>query len=208
MRKDPATEMAVGLLLLNHKAPMQQAKSFAINNLIAFLAIFLSSLIMISVSGFNVEIGSYLYLPIGAKILVFLLFGRQVLPGVMVSCIFCGVVLFNSWGGNFAWGAVGAIMGAIAPLASMWLMQKLKMINFSNLKKVDFRHILFLIFFTAIIHALSRFVIYAKSEVFSINPIDFLSHYLVGDMLGGIVVIWVVLKLLPLFASKANFNRG
>jgi len=187
---------------------MDSYKPYITNNLIAFLAIFFASVAMKYLSGFDAEIGSYLYLPIGAKILVFLLFGRQVLPGVMASCIFCGVVLFSSWGGNFAWGAVGAMMGAIAPLLSMWLIQKLKLANFSNLEGIDFRHILFLIFFTAIIHALSRFVIYAKSEVFSISPIDFLSHYLVGDMLGGIVVIWTVLKLLPLFIPTEKLNNA
>ena len=91
---------------------MELAKSFAMNNLIAFLAIFLASLAMKYLSGFDAEVGSYLYLPIGAKILIFLLFGRQVLPGVIASCIFCGVVLFDVWGGNFVFGAIGAIMGA------------------------------------------------------------------------------------------------
>jgi hypothetical protein len=186
---------------------MDSYKLLFTNNLIAFLAIFLASVTMKYFSGFDAEIGSYLYLPIGAKILVFLLFGRHVLPGVIASCIFCGVVLFDAWGGHFVWGAVGALMGALAPLISMWFIQKLKMIDFSNLKDIDFRHILFLIFFTAIIHALSRFVIYAKSEVFSISPIDFLSHYLVGDMLGGIVVIWTVLKILPLFVSATNLSK-
>ncbi|TEU28543.1 MAG: hypothetical protein E3I13_00090 [Gammaproteobacteria bacterium] len=182
---------------------MEQHKSLIINNLIAFLAVFIASVSMKYLSGFDAEIGSYLYLPIGAKILVFLLFGRQVFPGVIASCIFCGVVLFSSWGGNFVWGAIGAIMGAIAPIISMWFIQKLELVDFSELKNIDFRHILFLIFFTAIIHALSRFVIYAKSEVFSISPLDFLSHYLVGDMLGGIVVIWTVLKVLPYFVTRS-----
>lgn len=181
---------------------VMQYKEIITNNLIAFSAIFIASIAMKYLSGFDAEIGSYLYLPIGAKILIFLLFGRSVLPGVMASCIFCGVVLFNSWGGNFAWGAIGAMMGAVAPLLSMWFIQKLDVVNFSNLKNVDFRHILFLIFITAIIHALSRFVIYAKSEVFSINPVDFLSHYLVGDIIGGIVVIWIVLKILPYFVLR------
>jgi hypothetical protein len=187
---------------------MKQVKSFAMSNFIAFLAIFFASVAMKYLSGFDAEIGSYLYLPIGAKILVFLLFGRHVLPGVIASCIFCGVVLFDAWGGNFAWGAIGAIMGAVAPLVTIWFIQKLKMVNFSNLASIDFRHILFLIFFTAIIHALSRFVIYAKSEVFIISPIDFLSHYLVGDMIGGIVVIWTVLKIIPYIASVSNPDRA
>jgi len=187
---------------------MDSYKLLFTNNLVAFLAIFLASVAMKYLSGFDAEVGSYLYLPIGAKILIFLIFGRQVLPGVMASCIFCGVVLFDAWGGNFVFGAIGAIMGAIAPLASIWLVQKLGMVNFTNLVNIDFRHILFLIFFTAIIHALSRFVIYAKSEVFSISPIDFLSHYLVGDMIGGIVVIWTVLKILPYFISVLGLGKA
>jgi len=187
---------------------MKQVKSFAMSNLIAFLAIFFASVAMKYLSGFDAEVGSYLYLPIGAKILVFLLFGRHILPGVIASCIFCGVVLFDAWGGNFAWGAIGAIMGAVAPLVTIWFIQKLNMVNFSNFASIDFRHILFLIFFTAIIHALSRFVIYAKSEVFIISPIDFLSHYLVGDMIGGIVVIWTVLKILPFIVSAPRPSQS
>jgi len=186
---------------------MQQAKSFAVNNLFAFMAVYLASILMINLSGYDVEVGTYLYLPIGAKILVFLLFGRHVLPGVMASCIFCGVMLFDSWGGNFAWGAFGAIMGAIAPLATMWLIEKLTLANYSDLKNINFRHILFLIFFTAILHSLTRFVIYAKSEVFSINPVDFLAHYMVGDVIGGIVVIWTVLKILPYLVSSLSIKR-
>ena len=103
---------------------MDSYKLLFTNNLVAFLAIFLASVAMKYLSGFDAEVGSYLYLPIGAKILIFLIFGRQVLPGVMASCIFCGVVLFDAWGGNFVFGAIGAIMGAIAPLASIWLVQK------------------------------------------------------------------------------------
>lgn len=187
---------------------MQNYKELTVNNFIAFMAVFLASILMINLSAYDFEIGPHLYLPIGAKILVFLLFGRQVLPGVMASCIFCGVVLFNSWGGNFAWGAFGAIMGAIAPLASMWFIEKFTPANYSDLKNINFRHILFLIFFTAILHSLTRFVIYAKSEVFSINPVDFLAHYMVGDVIGGIVVIWTVLKILPHLVSSLSIKKA
>jgi hypothetical protein len=50
-------------------------------------------------------------------------------------------------------------------------------------------------------------VIYAKSDVFIISPIDFLSHYLVGDMIGGIVVIWTVLKILPYLISVSEPSK-
>jgi len=176
---------------------MNNTKDFLINNTIAFFLVFSTSSLMLFGSDFEVEVGSYLYLPIGAKILAFLLFGRQVLPGVIVACLFCGVVLFDAWGGHYIDGALGAVLGALAPLAAMWILDKSEVTNFKNLTNINFRHVLFLIFFTSVIHALSRFMLYAKSEVFSINPIDFLIHYLVGDMLGGIVVIWIVLKFLP-----------
>lgn len=179
-----------------------------IHNTIAFIAIFLAAVAMKYLSNFDVEIGSYLYLPIGAKIIVFLLFGKAVLPGVIAACLFCGIVLFNSWGGNLFWGGLGAIVGAIAPLMSMWIIEKLRVANFSNLANIDFRHVLFLIFLTAVIHALTRFVIYAKSEVFSISPVDFLAHYLVGDMIGGIVVIYTVLKLFPMVLSLFEPRRA
>jgi ABC-type multidrug transport system fused ATPase/permease subunit len=113
-------------------------------------------------------------------------------------------VLFDSWGGNIVFGAIGAVAGAIIPLISIWILENLKLANYSEFKNVNFRHILFLIFFTAILHSLSRFFIYAKSAVFTINPVDFLSHYIVGDIIGGIVVIWTILKVLPYVVSAAK----
>ena len=95
------------------------------------------------------------------------------------------------------WGAIGAIIGAMMPLLAMKVMGWLKIVDFSDLRKIDFRHVLFLIFFASILHALSRFALYAKGEIFSSNPVDFIAHYLVGDMIGGIVVVWTLLKILP-----------
>jgi hypothetical protein len=179
-------------------------KKHLIENGIAFMMVYVSALMMTYQSNFDVTIGSYLYLPIGAKILAFLLFGRSVLPGVIAACIFCGVFIFNAWGGHFVFGAIGAIAGAVAPLISMWIIEKFKISNFSNLGGINFRHILFLILFTSIIHSLSRFVLYAKSGVFDISPVDFLTHYIVGDVVGGLVVIWMVLKLVPFLIDRTG----
>jgi hypothetical protein len=179
-------------------------KKHLIENSIAFMMVYVAALMMTFPSNFDVTHGSYLYLPIGAKILAFLLFGRSVLPGVIAACIFCGVFLFNAWGGNFVYGVIGAMAGAVAPLVSMWIIEKFKIANFSSLGDINFRHILFLILFTSIIHSLSRFVLYAKSGVFEISPVDFLAHYIVGDMVGGLVVIWMVLKVVPFLIATAR----
>lgn len=183
---------------------MKKYSTYISENLIAFMAVVLSSLLMINLSSFSVEVGSYLYLPIGAKILVFLIFGRHVLPGVILACLFCGIVLFSTWNGQLIWGGIGAIIGAATPLVSMWLIEYFKLANYSKLERINFRHILFLIIFTAVLHALGRFILYAKSSVFTINPVDFLGHYLIGDILGGIVVIWTLLKILPFVISTAK----
>ena len=179
-------------------------KKHLIENSIAFMMVYVAALMMTYQSNFDVTVGSYLYLPIGAKILAFLLFGRSVLPGVIASCIFCGVFLFNAWGGHFIYGAIGAAAGAVAPLISMWIIEKFKIASYSSLSGINFRHILFLVLFTSIIHSLSRFVLYAKSGVFDISPVDFLQHYIVGDIIGGIVVIWMVLKIVPFIISTVR----
>ena len=90
-------------------------KKHLIENSIAFMMVYVAALMMTYQSNFDVTVGSYLYLPIGAKILAFLLFGRTVLSGVIASCIFCGVFLFNAWGGHLIYGAIGAAAGAVAP---------------------------------------------------------------------------------------------
>lgn len=180
---------------------MKNTKDFLVNNAIAFFLVFLTAALMLLETDFEVEVGSYLFLPIGAKILAFLLFGRQVLPGVTLACLFGGVLLFDAWGGHYIHGAIGAILCSLAPLVAMWILDKSDLTNFKDLTNINFRHVLFLIFFTSIIHALSQFLLYAKSELFSINPVDFLSHYLVGDMLGGIVFIWISLKFIPYLAA-------
>ena len=179
-------------------------KKHLIENSIAFMMVYVAALMMVYQSDFDVQIGSYLYLPIGAKILAFLLFGRSVLPGVIASCIFCGVFLFNAWGGHFIYGVIGASVGAVAPLISMWIIEKFKIASYSSLSGINFRHVLFLVLFTSVIHSLSRFVLYAKSGVFDINPVDFLQHYIVGDIIGGIVVIWMVLKIVPSIISTVR----
>ena len=176
---------------------MKSSELFFTENAIAFVSVFVASLLMKHLSGFEPEIGSYLYLPIGAKILVFLLFGRVVLPGVIASCLFCGIFLFNQWGGHLYWGAIGAVVGAMMPLLAMKIIEWLRIVDFSDLSKIDFRHVLFLIFFASILHALSRFALYAKGEIFTTSPVDFITHYIVGDMIGSIVVIWTTLKILP-----------
>ncbi|MDC9727348.1 MAG: hypothetical protein PSN35_05905 [Candidatus Thioglobus sp.] len=91
---------------------------------------------------YTVELSAWLYLPLGAKILMYLLFGFRVLPGILAACVTSGVVLFASWGDNLLLGVLSAGAGVIAPIVVMSGMKLAKICNFDYLGNIDFRHIL------------------------------------------------------------------
>ncbi len=175
---------------------MQKISNYLTENLIAFLSVFFAAYIMVLFGEFEIAVGTYFYLPLGAKILMYLLFGFRVLPGVLLACIGTGVVLFNSWNDHLLLGSMAACAGALAPIIAMWVMRITQMCNFSNLKNIDFRHVIFLIAFTSVISALLKFFIYMQSITMNINAVDFITHYITGDVLGSLLVIYLVLKLL------------
>jgi integral membrane sensor domain MASE1 len=67
---------------------------FVINTIIA-LVIFLTSALMSWTNGIDITLGNYLWLPMGAKILAFLLFGLWALPGVLLGSLMSGYILYN-----------------------------------------------------------------------------------------------------------------
>ena len=62
---------------------------FVINIVIA-LVIFLTSALMSWMHGIDITLGHHLWLPMGAKILAFLLFGLWALPGVLLGSLMSG----------------------------------------------------------------------------------------------------------------------
>ena len=171
-------------------------KNYLFENIVAFLSVFLAAYIMVFFGEFEVAVGTYFYLPLGAKILMYLLFGFRVLPGILAACIVSGVVLFNSWNGNFLIGTMVACAGSLAPIIAMQTMKVTQVCDFSNLRNIDFRHVLFLIMFTSVISALLKFFLYMQSITMNINTVEFIAHYITGDILGGLLVVYLVLKLI------------
>ena len=173
------------------------------HNLIAFLLVLFASWIIESLSRSLAE-GSLLFLPMGAEILVYLVFGYRVLPGVMLANFGVGCVLWHDWFGSMVFGFLGhTVFGSIAPILAIQLMRSLHLSDFFQGDKVNFRHILFLILLTALINTLGKFFIYMDHIEESIDPVVFLLSYLAGDILGGLVFIVLALKALPfLFKSS------
>jgi integral membrane sensor domain MASE1 len=157
---------------------------------------------MIWFGSFEIGLGSYLLLPLGAKILMYLLFGYRVFPGILAGCIAAGVLLFNSWNDQLLIGTMAACAGAIAPIIAMCLMKQTNVSNFSDLGQVDFRHVLFLIVFTSVISALLKFFVYMQDVTLNINAVTFITHYITGDVLGGLVVIYFALYVVVPIIQK------
>ena len=171
-------------------------KNYLFENIVAFLSVFLAAYIMVLFGEYTVELSALFYLPLGAKILMYLLFGFRVLPGIFLACITSGVVLFNSWNDHLLIGAMAACAGALAPIIAMYTMRVTQVCDFSNLRKIDFRHILFLIIFTSVISALLKFFVYMQSITINIDAVAFVQHYIIGDILGSLLVIYLVIKLI------------
>lgn len=176
-------------------------KNYLFENIVAFLSVFLAANVMILFGKLEMGVAAVLYLPLGVKILMYLLFGYRVLPGILLACITSGIVLLNSWNGNLLIGFMSSCAGALAPIITMWAMKVVKVCDFSNLRNIDFRHILSLIVFTSVISALLKFSIFYDANS-NINAIDFIVHYITGDILGGLLVIYLVLKIIVPFISK------
>ena len=99
----------------------------------------------------------------------------------------------DSWGGNLFIGMLSACAGAVAPILAMGFMNLTHVSDFSNLSKIDFRHVLFLVVFTSVISALLKFFVYTQDVTLNINAVTFITHYIRGDVIGGLVVIYLAL---------------
>jgi|ETNmetMinimDraft_9_1059917.scaffolds.fasta_scaffold13429_2 hypothetical protein len=183
-------------------------KDHTAENAIAFLGVFIAAYTMTLFGEYDIEIGHYLYLPLGAKIIMYLLFGFTVLPGILFACVFSGIVLFNSWNDHLVLGTLAACAGVLAPIITMLLMRLLRVCNFSNLVNIDFRNVLLLIVLSSVISAVLKFFVYMQSVTLNLDTIDFITHYILGDVFGSLVVVYLVLKVLvPILAMMPRLQK-
>jgi hypothetical protein len=75
--------------------------------------------------------------------------------------------------------------------------------NFFDDNKVNIGHIVFLVLLSAVISTLLKtFFVYQSAEKFLADPVGHIGSYLVGDMIGGIVFIYIGIKVSRLFFKK------
>ena len=128
--------------------------------LITAAVVFLTSDLMSHFDAGDITIGNYLWLPMGAKILAFLLFGFWAFPGVLLGSLMSGVFLYDSWNGNAFYGPLGTLAGVMAPMLAIVVMRFFHLSNFFKDGKLVYGHIIFLVILSSLINTISKLFLY------------------------------------------------
>ena len=178
--------------------------------LITAAVVFLTSDLMSHFDAGDITVGNYLWLPMGAKILAFLLFGYWAFPGVLLGSLMSGVFLYDSWNGNTFYGPLGTLAGVMAPMLAVAIMRLFHLSNFFKDGKLVYGHIVFLVILSSLINTIAKLFLYIDKvkgvDGKEVDAIQFIQSYLTGDILGGLVFVFVVIKIFLPIILKNKLN--
>jgi len=154
--------------------------------------------------------GNLIWLPLGAMSLCFLLFGFRVVFAAILASQF-SEFWFHSQLFFDQVTLIRTVSGAIGPALAIASMRFFKLSNFFDGDKLVFHHLIFLAILTALFNTLTAF--FVSSYIVSngqanetINATDFLRNYLMGDILGCLIVLFfaalVVVPFIKYFFPK------
>ena len=156
-------------------------------------------------------IGNLIWLPLGAMSLCFLLFDYKVVLAALLATHFSDVWIHSQlFFSQVTW--LKSIAGVIAPMCAIASMRFFKLSNFFDGGKVVFQHLLFLAILTALFNTIISFFtssyIASKDETMEqINATVFIKNYLIGDILGCLVVLFfaalVVVPAIKYFSPES-----
>ena len=156
-------------------------------------------------------VGNLIWLPLGAMSLCFLLFDFKVVLAALLATHFSDFWIHS----QFFFSQVTllqSIAGVVAPMFAIASMRFFKLSNFFDGGKVVFQHLLFLAILTALFNTIISFFtssyIASKDETMEqINATVFIKNYLIGDVLGCLVVLFfaalVVVPAIKYFSPKS-----
>lgn len=180
-------------------------KQFIWFNVIAFVMVFMSRMIIVPFDYINIAVANYIWLPMGAAILAPLLFGFKSFPGVLLG-YFSAVFIIK--GGVYEavhyYSYMGKFIDSVAPIISILIMRKLQLSDFFDSGKVNYAHVMFLVILASLIATFAKVFIYPMQGKLIPDPVLFIQSYAASDILGGIVFIYVALKI---FAPKLIKNK-
>lgn len=164
-------------------------------NLYALVLVFISRYLAIPMDHFNSDIGNYLWLPMGAVILSYLVFGPRVFLGVFLGYLLAEVVIE---GGTTYIGqteVMSRLVNSLLPLLTIMALKALNLGDFIQQGKLNYRLVLPLIVVASFATTLTKMILLYAPAQFSAGKVYFQS-YMIGDVIGGTVFVVLVFSLL------------
>lgn len=164
-------------------------------NLYALTLVFISRYLAIPMDHFNSDIGNYLWLPMGAVILSYLLFGSRVFFGAFLGYLLAEVVVE---GGTTYIGqteVMSRLVNSLLPLLTILAFKALNLGDFIQQGRLNYRLVLPLVVVASFATTLTKTILLYAPAQFSAGKVYFQS-YLIGDVLGGVAFIILVFTLL------------
>jgi len=181
-----------------------------INLTSAYLVTFVVIVFVTFINGQAYIGGNLVWLPLGAVLICYLLFGFRVF-----AAVFLAITASSLWFHDTTFSGINLLhfVGTFAPLLAIASMKFFKLSNFFDGEKLVFQHLLFLSILTAFYNTLTKFFVYSylSDNPSSINGLQFIQNYLIGDILGCLsVLLFATLILVPgiryFFPSLAPFE--
>jgi len=140
---------------------------------------------LVARGGLNIDIGSYLYLPLGAYAFSWVVFGKFGLPGQLLISILMSLY----WELESSIFVQFALINVLGPVVAIAIFRILEVYKFKDFKSETSIAILFLCIVLALLNTLSKFLVYFMSDDQIANAYEFLATYLPGDIIGSFVFI-------------------
>ena len=150
------------------------------------------------------EQGNYLWLPLGAIVLSYLLFEYKAILGVFIGTMISGFLFLDAWSsvGGYRFGLIESAIAVISPYLAFLSIRKFELSPFFNNYKINFRHITFFVILSATYDAMFRFSHLLLATESDISPSLLMRHYFLGEIIGGLVFVIFLLKLFDIFVKR------
>ena len=150
---------------------------------------------LLDTGGLNIDIGSYLYLPLGAYAFCWVIFGKQGLPGhLLISAL-----MSFYWELDLNIITQFTLINVFGPVAAVSIFRFLQVYSFKDFKSETILAILFLCIVLALFNSLSKFFTFFLTDNHTTSTFDFLATYLPGDIIGSFVFIIFATFMMKIF---------
>ena len=164
-------------------------------NLYALTLVFVSRYLAIPMDHFNADIGNYLWLPMGAVILSYLLFGSRVFLGAFLGYLLAEVVVEGGVAYITQPEVISRLVNSLLPLFTIMVFKAFNLGVFIQQGRLNYRLVLPLVVMASFVTTLTKTILLYAPAQFSAGKVYFQS-YMIGDVLGGVVFIVLVFTLL------------